>query len=330
VVLGGEEALASDFALYKQHFAPPTLFVNGLGPSESTLATQFFADHQTHLRGKQVPVGRAVADTEVLLLDGDGQPGGVSGELVIRSRYVSLGYLNRPALTDEKFIQDPLESDVRLYRTGDRARILPDGQFVYLGRLDAQLKVRGHRVEPGEIESTLVQLEGVQRCAVVPRSAPAINSSDGELRLVAYIVGTATDADMRRHLQATLPDYMLPAAFERLVNLPLTPNGKVDRQALPEPEWARTADTLYVAPRTATEKRLAGIWSDVLGVPQVGVHDDFFELGGHSLLAAQLVSRVTDSMQVGLPLRKLFDSPTIADVAEHVETLQWALRNSLD
>jgi amino acid adenylation domain-containing protein len=327
VVLGGEEALASDFSLYKKHFAPPTLFVNGLGPSESTLATQFFANHETRLSGNRVPVGRAVADTEVLLLDAAGQPAGISGELVIRSPYVSLGYLNREQLTDEKFIADPVDKNMRLYRTGDRARILPDGQLVFLGRLDAQLKIRGHRVEPGEIESTLARLDGVERCVVLLRRAPAVNGSAGESRLVVYVVGAAMVADMRRHLQSILPDYMLPAAFEKLAGLPLTPNGKVDRHALPEPEWERTSDTLYVAPRTATEKRLAGIWTDVLGVADVGVHDDFFELGGHSLLAAQLVSRVTESMQVGLPLRKLFDAPTIADVAEHVETLQWALRN---
>ncbi|MDP6437281.1 MAG: amino acid adenylation domain-containing protein [Gammaproteobacteria bacterium] len=327
VVLGGEEVLGRDFGLFRKHFAPPTIFVNGFGPSESTLATQFFADHGTRLVGDVVPIGKPVADTDILLMDESGQVGGISGEVVIRSRYVSVGYLNRDDLSTEKFSPDTAEAGVRLYRTGDRARMLPTGDLAYTGRLDAQVKVRGHRVEPGEVEATLAQLDGVERSAVVLRSGHAINGSGGESRLVAYVVGSASEAEMRRHLKSALPDYMLPAAFVKLEGLPLKANGKVDRNALPEPEWERVLDIVYVAPRTPTEKRLAGIWSDVLGIAEVGVHDDFFELGGHSLLAAQLVSRVTESMQVGLPLRKLFDAPTIADIAEHVETLQWALRD---
>jgi amino acid adenylation domain-containing protein len=326
VVLGGEEALGRDFGLFRKHFAPPTIFVNGFGPSESTLATQFFADHNTRLAGDVVPIGRPVAGTDILLMDEAGQSGGISGEVVIRSRYVSTGYLNRDDLNSEKFAADAADPELRIYRTGDRARMLPTGDLAYTGRLDAQVKVRGHRVEPGEVEATLAQLDKIERSTVVLRSGPAINGSGGESRLVAYVVGDVSEADMRRHLKSALPEYMLPAAFVKLDGLPLKANGKVDRSALPEPEWERALDILYVAPRTPTEKQLAGIWSDVLGIQEVGVHDDFFELGGHSLLAAQLVSRVTDSLQVGLPLRKLFDAPTIADIAEHVETLQWALR----
>jgi amino acid adenylation domain-containing protein len=335
VVLGGEEARANDFALFKRHFAPPALFVNGLGPSESTLATQFFADHQTHLPGQIVPVGRAVSETDIVLLNEDGSRAGISGELAVRSCYVSVGYWQQPELTRERFIVDPTD-DIpgrRLYRTGDRVRMLPDGQLVYLGRIDGQVKVRGHRIEPGEIEAQLAAITGVDRCVVVLRS-DSIDGRHADLRLVAYVVlqdeDTAQSIDaslLRRNLRAVLPDYMVPQAIMLVDELPLLPNGKVARAALPAPDWTRDESQIYVQPRTETERQLAGIWADILGVPNVGIHDDFFELGGHSLMAAQLVARVTESLQVGLPLRRLFDTPTIAGIAEHVDALQWALHN---
>ena len=331
VVLGGEEALASDFALFRRHFAPPALFVNGLGPSESTLTAQFFADHATHLPGQIVPVGAAVAETELLLLNEDGTPAGICGELAVRSRYVSVGYWNEPELTRQRFT--PAGEGCRLYRTGDRVRRLPDGKFVYLGRMDAQIKVRGHRVEPGEIEAQLSAFDGIDRCAVVLR-ADTPESQQAEPRLVAYIVASEESAgrlpdraELRKNLKAVLPEYMVPQAFVWLDELPLLANGKVDRRALPAPDWGRDESRIFVAPRTATEQQLANIWADILGVTQVSVHDDFFELGGHSLMAAQFVARVTESLQVGLPLRRLFDAPTIAGLAEHVDTLQWALQN---
>jgi amino acid adenylation domain-containing protein len=335
VVLGGEEARAADFALFKRHFAPPTLFVNGLGPSESTLAAQFFADHSTRLPGQVVPIGYAVADTVLELLNDDGSPAGVQGELAVCSPYVSLGYWRQPDLTTEKFVaaatsQQPGRIQ---YRTGDRARRLPDGQLVYLGRADGQLKLRGHRIEPGEIEAQLAGLRGVDRCTVMLRS-DAADGRQSEARLVAYIVKQdgADDADVgvgivRTKLKALLPEYMVPQALVLVDDLPLLPNGKVDRKRLPAPDWTRAESASFVKPRTATEQQLAGIWSEILGVSRVGVHDDFFELGGHSLLAAQLVARVTESMQIGLPLRRLFDAPTIAGLAEHVDALQWALQN---
>lgn len=332
VVLGGEEALASDFALFRRHFAPPALFVNGLGPSECTLALQFFADHATKLPGQIVPVGLPVAATEIDIISEDGKTAGICGELVIRSAYVSTGYWNQPALTLERFIPI-VDAEQILYRTGDRVRRLADGRLAYLGRMDAQIKVRGHRVEPGEIEAQLAAMDGIDRCAVVLRS-DSMDSRQMEARLVAYIVTSDSDeqpapdrAELRRHLKAVLPDYMVPQAFVYLDEMPLLANGKVDRRALPTPDWGRDESRDFVAPRTATEKQLASIWADILGITQVSVHDDFFELGGHSLMAAQFVARVTDTLQVGLPLRRLFDAPTIASLAEHVDTLQWALQN---
>jgi amino acid adenylation domain-containing protein len=320
VVLGGEEALANDFALFRKQFAPPALFVNGLGPSESTLALQFFADHGTRLPGNTVPVGSPVAGTEVLLLNKDGTEAGIVGELAIRSRYVSKGYWKQPELTAERFIADPENPDKVLYLTGDRARYLPDGQLVFIGRVDDQVKVRGHRIEPGEIEATALTVDGVERCAVVLNRAER-----GEPRLVAYVVGDADISVLRAELRAALPGYMIPSVFMHIQELPLTSNGKLDRNALPEPPLTRDDREAYVEPRNDIEVRLAAIWSEVLGVDRIGVHDDFFELGGHSLMAAQLVARVTDTLQVGLPIRRLFDSPTIAGIAEHVETLRWAL-----
>ena len=334
VVLGGEEALAADFVLFKRHFAPPALFVNGLGPSESTTAAQFFADHNTRLPGQIVPVGSAVSDTALMVLNESGDAAGITGELAICSAYVGTGYWNQPELSKQKFIAAPSAEnpDRVMYRTGDRVRLLPDGRFAYLGRIDGQVKIRGHRIEPGEIESHLLALEGVDRCSVMAR-ADALDGGKSEARLVAYVVvqsdvyqeKLSSDA-LRRTLKSVLPDYMVPQAIVFLDDLPLMPNGKVDRKALPAPDWTRDESQTYVEPRTDTERRLASIWSEILGVGNVSVFDDFFELGGHSLMAAQLVARVTESMQVGLPLRRLFDTPTVAGLAEHVETLQWALQ----
>jgi acyl-coenzyme A synthetase/AMP-(fatty) acid ligase len=322
VVLGGEETTAEDFALFRRQFAPPTLFVNGLGPSESTLALQFFADHGTRLPGHAVPVGLPVDGMNVELINADGSEAGIYGELVLCSAYVSTGYWQQPELTAERFIADSDEPGVFRYHTGDRARYLPDGRLVFMGRVDDQVKVRGHRIEPGEVETALMGIAGVERCAVVLR----------EERLVAYVVGQIDPSTLRSALSTVLPDYMVPGAFVQLDELPLTPNGKLDRKALPQPATMRDESAEYVAPRNEIEVQLVRIWAEVLGLTEqgegempLGVHDDFFALGGHSLLAAQLVARITDSMRVGLPIRRLFDTPTVAGIAEHVETLRWAL-----
>jgi len=192
------------------------------------------------------------------------------------------------------------------------------------------VKIRGHRVELAEIESVLASHPEVERCAVVMHSVVSDSYAPPDPRLVAYVIthSELTTDQLRSYIRSVLPDYMLPAAFMVLNDLPLLANGKLNRAELPAPDWSRDSNQEFVPPGTATEKRLASIWSDVLGVDQIGVHDDFFELGGHSLMAAQLVSRITDAMQIGLPLRRLFDSPTIAELAEHVDALQWALQAS--
>jgi acyl-coenzyme A synthetase/AMP-(fatty) acid ligase/acyl carrier protein len=322
VVLGGEAAQVSDFELFCKQFTPPAVFVNGLGPSESTTAAQFFADHNTRLRGSVVPVGKAVEGTELLLLDAEGQQTGMVGELAVRSPFVAKGYWGQPELTAERFVVDPEKPGARIYRTGDQVRRLPDGSLVFLGRIDKQVKLRGHRIEPSEIEAVLARQAGVEKVVVI------LSEASGAPELLAYYEGNAAAHELHRALKAVLPTYMVPAAFVAVRTLSFKANGKLDVGALPVPQRARDSAAPIVAPRTSAEKQLVKIWSDVLGVAEIGVHDDFFELGGHSLLAAQLAARVNESMQVAVPLRRLFDGPTVAQVAEHVEALQWAMNGA--
>ncbi len=244
-------------------------------------------------------------------------PIGVPGELHIGGVGVARGYLNRPELTSAKFIPHPFSDRVgdRLYKTGDLARYLPDGNIEYLGRIDRQVKIRGFRIELGEIEAILCQHPAVREAIVLVQK----NQS-----LVAYIVFHQNAAhsinELRNYLQQNLPEYMIPAAFVLLDSLPLTPNGKVDRRALPAPEQTRPElEQTFVAPRNPTEEILAGIWVKILGIEQVGIHDNFFELGGHSLLATQVISQVREAFGLEIPLRYLFASPTVAGLAKHIE-----------
>ena len=273
-----------------------------------------------------VPIGRPIANTQVYILDGDLNPLpiGVVGEIYIGGDGVARGYLNRPELTAEKFIPDPFSNEpgARIYKTGDLARYLPDGNIDFLGRTDHQVKIRGYRIELGEIEAVLAQHPTIKESVVLAREDTA-----GDQRLVAYVVGAGGSQpsahDLRRFLQQKLPEYMVPSAFIFLESLPLTPSGKLDRKALPAPHQRNPDfEESFVPPRTLVEEMLAGIWCDVLKLDQVGVHDNFFHLGGHSLLAMQVVSRVGQSFQVQLPLRKLFESPTVAGIAERIEDLR--------
>jgi acyl carrier protein len=250
-------------------------------------------------------------------------PIGVPGELCIGGLGVARGYLNRPELTKEKFVPDPFSDDpgARLYKTGDLARYLQDGNIEYLGRIDHQVKIRGFRTELGEIEAVLALHPAVRESVVVARDDSSGDSTPtGLKRLVAYFVSAQNHAlsvgELRDHLKAKLPEYMVPSAFVELEALPLTPNGKVDRRALPAPEADRPAlEETFVAPRTPLEETLAGIWVEVLGVKQVGVYDDFFELGGHSLLAVQVVTRLNRRFDVEVPLHTLFEAPTVVGLA---------------
>ncbi|MBZ4423289.1 non-ribosomal peptide synthetase, partial [Myxococcus sp. RHSTA-1-4] len=239
-------------------------------------------------------------------------------ELYVGGEGLAVGYVGRPELTAERFVPSPFGDGARLYRTGDKVRWLKNGTLEFLGRGDTQVKVRGFRIELGEVETALTQHSGVNEAVVIARE----DGAEGK-RLVAYVTAKeAVDASsLRAHLKQRLPEYMVPSAYVVLDVLPLTPNGKVDRKALPAPETVLEVDRReYVAPRTPVEEVLAGLWSEVLRQDKVGVRDDFFALGGHSLLATQLVSRVRESFQVELPLRELFESPTVAQLAQRIES----------
>jgi acyl carrier protein len=239
------------------------------------------------------------------------------GEIFVGGDNVTRGYLNRPDPTAEKFVPDPYSQQPgeRLFKTGDLARYLPDGVIEFLGRKDHQVKIRGFRVEPGEIEFALGSHPDVDEIIVTVRE-----DSPGKETLVAYIVSrqrpAPTAEELRYFLKEKLPDHLIPSAFVTLEGIPLTPNGKIDRKALPPPD--KTNRRNFAPPRNPIEHALARLWAEVLGVEQVGVHDNFFELGGHSLLGIQLLSRVQDSFQVELPLVLMFESPTVADLAEEL------------
>jgi len=261
-------------------------------------------------------------------------PPGVSGELYIGGAGLARGYLGRPALTAERFVPDRFGAPgARLYRTGDTVRARADGALEYVGRVDNQLKIRGYRVEPGEIEACLLELPSVGEAAVVAREVAA-----GDKRLVAYVVpkqqphdAAAALDDYRAGLRRKLPEYMLPQHFVLLERLPLTPNGKVDRKRLPAFEATRV-ERPYVAPRTPNEERLAALFAELLGVSQVGAHDNFFELGGHSLLATQLVSKIRDQLGSQLSLRTFFEGASVAELAVELEknTQQTLADDTLD
>jgi amino acid adenylation domain-containing protein len=313
-VICGGEALSRDLA--DELLSRSASVWNLYGPTETTI---WSAAHQVQPGQGPVPLGRPVANTKIYLLDRRLRPVpiGVAGEVHIGGLGVARGYLNRPELSAEKFVPNPFggEPGTRLYKTGDLARYREDGNIEYLGRLDHQVKLRGFRIELGEVEAALGQHPAVGQAVVLARE-----DAPGDRRLVAYMVLRRDPApvisELRSFLKQRLPDYMVPSAFVPLQRLPLTPSGKVDRRNLPAPDQARPdLGKAFVAPRSPVEEVLAGIWREVLGVEQVGVHDNFFELGGHSLLATQVISRLRHSFQVNLPLRCLFEAPTVADLA---------------
>ncbi len=302
---------------------PGHALINGYGPTENTTFTCCYRmDGHTRI-GDSVPIGRPIANTQVYILDRALRPVpiGVPGELYIGGDGLARGYRRQPELTAERFVPHPFDDTpgARLYKSGDRARYLPNGDIEFLGRLDNQVKIRGFRVEPGEIEARLEEHPAVQNAIVVARE-----DAPGDKRLVAYIVARPgqqpTAETLRAALQTTLPDYMLPAAFVPLDAFPLTPNGKVDRSALPAPDWTPAA-TAYTAPRTVVEEALVAIWQEVLGVARIGVHDNFFALGGHSLLATRVISRIQQTFQVAVPLRALFEAPTVTGLAAVIEEM---------
>ena len=318
VVLGGEQVNRADVALYKKHFSDDCRLVNGLGPTEATVSLQYFIDKQTNISGQGVPVGYPVEETEILLLDEAGKPAPIRGEIAIKCEHVALGYWRNPIATAAAFLADSQAAGSRIYRTGDMGRKLPDGSIVFTGRKDFQIKIRGFRVELGEIESALSQHPAIRENVVVLRSNEA-----GDKRLVAYVVFKSKTAvsenDLREFLRHKLPEYMMPARFMVLDSLPLTESGKLNRRALPEPHSTKQKGAKVTLPGTLSERLLAGIWADVLRVKEVGLNDNFFELGGHSLLAVLLFDRILKYFGKRLPLATLFQAPTVAQLAAVIQ-----------
>jgi amino acid adenylation domain-containing protein len=327
LLFGGEIANVDRVRSVLQQGKPQHL-IHVYGPTENTTFSTWYEVESIPERATTIPIGQAIAHTHVYILDTHLKPvpAGAIGEIYLAGDGLAQGYLNRPELTAEKFIignlipfdsnQGELQNS-KLYKTGDRALYRANGHLEFLGRTDHQIKIRGFRVELGEIEAAIAQHPAVQTVTVTVREV------DGQDQLIAYAVFRAdempTERDLRSFLKAKLPGYMIPAAFIGLGRLPLNPNGKVDLKALPAPDQVVVPPMgQRVAPTTSLEAALVELWTQLLGRSQVGIHDNFFELGGHSLLATQLVSRLRDRLQVELPLRKVFEAPTIAELAQTI------------
>jgi len=328
-LLFGGEAVEPKWVEEVLEKGAPQRLLHVYGPTENTTFSCWYLVEKVASTATTIPIGKAIANTQIYLLDKNLQPVpiGVVGELHIAGAGLAKGYLNRPELTQEKFIPNPFEKDEvipptplnkggnepsKLYKTGDLARYLPDGNIEYVGRIDNQVKIRGFRIELGEIEAVLSQNQAVQSSCVIVRE-----DNLGDKRLVAYVVLqpeiNLTINEIRQFLRAKLPDYMVPTAFVLLDTFPLTPNGKIDRRALPVPDLQSQGE--YIAPRNPIEEKMARIWAEVLKLERVSIEDNFFELGGHSLLATQVISRCQEAFEIALPLRYLFESPTIAQLS---------------
>ena len=316
ITLGGAAIFHGDVEAYKKIFPESCLLVHGLSSSEAGLLSYYFINKKTDLGNTFVPVGYPVEDKKILLLDENGKevdPGQV-GEIAVQSRYLSSGYWRNTELTNARFLADPTGGDERIHLTGDLGQTTPDGSLIHLGRKDLMVKIRGYRVEIGEIERTLLS-----HPQVVNAGLAVWDRESGEKYLAAYVVPRQVPApnisSLTEFLREKLPDYMIPSAFMFLEALPLT-NGKLDRKALPKPADKRPEMTVpYAPPRTEIERKLSQIWAGVLSLDKVGIHDNFFDLGGHSLAATRVVSQVIKQFQIEVPLQTLFQAPTVAQMA---------------
>jgi len=296
--------------------------VNQYGPTEAHVVSSYKLDDSKELPSLP-PIGKPIDNTQLYILNEDLKPVpvGVNGELFIGGVQIARSYLNLPDLTKEKFIKDPFskDPDARLYITGDLAKWLSDGNIEYSGRSDDQIKIRGYRVELGEIESILQQHESVNKAVIIAKDDNA-----GNKRLIAYVVPEDSfgKEEIISYIRAKLPEYMVPSVWVEVESIPLTANGKVDKRALPDPDFTTGLSGNYEEPRNETEKKLASIWQDLLGLGQIGIHDNFFELGGHSLLATRAVSAIRKEFSVNIPIKSLFEFTSIADLGKYLDLIK--------
>ena len=319
-VLFGGERVSVEHTRKALEALGPGKIVHVYGPTETTVYATYHPVDAIEEGAGTIPIGKPLANTTAYIVDKQGkpQPIGVVGELWVGGEGVARGYLKREELTKEKFILSPFKAGERLYKTGDLARWLKDGSIEFIGRVDEQVKVRGFRIELGEIEARLLQHGHVKEAVVIARER------EGGKELVAYLVGEGTleVREIKEYLGTSLPEYMVPAHFLQLEKFPLNPSGKVDKKALPEPEGGGGE---YTAPENEIQEKLARIWSEVLKVEKVGIHDNFFELGGHSLKATLVAARIHKEFNVVLPLKEIFEKPTIRTLSEAVEKAQESL-----
>jgi amino acid adenylation domain-containing protein len=323
VLMAGEPLLPADVGRWTDVFGDRVQLINLYGPSETTMTKFVYFVQPSDKDRHSIPIGKPMDGAKAVLVNVKGRPSapGMIGEIYIRTPYLSLGYFNQPELTREAFIPDPFgdNSDEIVYKTGDLARVLEDGNYEFLGRKDQQVKIRGIRVELGEIENLLRGHQSVRDVAVIDR-----DDANGFKYLCGYVVleDGANAADLRDYLASYLPEYMLPSAFIPMQELTRTINGKLDRRALPIPGQARAGlEEAYVAPRNKVEELVAGIVGEVLNIEQAGAFDNFFQLGGHSLLAMRLLTQVREVFGVEIPLRNLFEHPTVAGLAFNITTV---------
>ncbi|PCN46334.1 hypothetical protein B9C88_02170 [Brevibacillus laterosporus] len=321
IMLGGEALPAS--LIKALHETTQARLYNMYGPTETTV----WSSVGELIDGEPITIGKPLVNTSFYILSAENhlQPIGIAGELCIAGEGLAKGYWNRPELTTEKFVENPFISGEKMYRTGDLAKWLPDGTIEYLGRMDHQVKIRGYRIELGEIEALLLQIPSVQEAVVIAREEQA-----GQKQLCAYFVANQqlTVGEIRNSLSQDLPTYMIPSFFIQLEQMPLTPNGKMNRNALPTPEGHIHLGVEYIAPQTPTEVQLATIWQEVLGVSKIGKNDNFFELGGHSLHVLELIRKIYTDIRVEIPIRVVFEMPTVGAMAEEIVRSMFTKNNS--
>ncbi|MGG3871097.1 non-ribosomal peptide synthase/polyketide synthase [Brevibacillus laterosporus] len=328
-IVGGENLQTQLASKIARNFGGTVQIMNEYGPTETVVGCMLYTFDPNHTFQDSVPIGVPADNVEIYLLDTALQPVPVGsiGEIYIAGDGVARGYLHRAELTAEKFIENPFKPQERMYRTGDLARWLPDGNMEYMGRVDHQVKIRGHRIEMGEIEAKLVQHEMIKEAVVIVEKDESAQNV-----LYAYIVSDAElpVSELREHIGSTLPSYMIPSYFIRLEEIPLTANGKVERKKLPKPDGSIRTGVEFVAPRNLIEDQLVTIWKGILNVDNISVLDNFFELGGHSLKAMTVISQISKAFHVDLPLKVLFDTPTIAALSHYIADTESGMYSAIE